>query len=367
MSQHLRASLWLLVLTLLICSVLYPLVLWGIGQAVFPEQANGSIITDKSGRAVGSRLIGQPFTKDEYFQPRPSSAGSGNGYNAAASGASNWAASQPLLRARVAQQLGPIVKYGSKSAKHGQKVGPDIEAWFQQWPKEHRKKEGGIVAKWANDYPGVAQAWVKGDDDHKARVKKWQEAHPAIVQAFKEAHQDNPDPAPEDMAVDFFKSYAKDHPGLWPTFAAPEGKAEKVWQDIKEGSDVQSFFFDMWLQEHRNVDLNQIPADMVMASGSGLDPDITLKNAEWQLENRVAEAWAKKLKGDPDKAPAADKDRVTREVEQATARIKGEIRQMVAEKASAPLAGLVGEKLVNVLEVNLALRDKYEPQTVAAK
>jgi K+-transporting ATPase ATPase C chain len=334
---------------------------------VFPEQANGSIITDKNGQPVGSRLIGQPFTKDEYFQPRPSSAG--NGYNAAASGASNWAASQPLLRARVAQQLGPIVKYGSTNPKHGQKVGPDIETWFQQWPKDHPEEVGGIVAEWADTHPSVAQQWVKSDDDHKAYVKKWQEAHPAIVEAFKKAHKDNPDPGPDDMAVDFFKSYAKEHPGMWPTFAAPEGKTEKVWQDSKEGSDIQSFFFDRWLQDRKNagVDLEPVPADMVMASGSGLDPHITLKNAEWQLENRVADAWAKRLKGDPDKAAAADRERVTREVEQATVRIKEEVKQLLNEKASPPFGGLFGEKLINVLEVNLALRDKYEPPTVAAK
>jgi K+-transporting ATPase ATPase C chain len=365
MIQHIRANLWLLVLTLLICSALYPLILWGIGQAVFPEQSNGSIITDKDGQPVGSRLIGQPFTRDEYFQPRPSSAGSGNGYNAAASGASNWAASQPLLRARVAQQLGPIVTYGGKSPKHGQKVGPDIETWFRQWPKE----EGGVVARWADTYSSAAQAWVKSDDDHKAHVKEWQEAHPAAVVAFKEAHRDIPDPAPEDMAVEFFKSYAAEHPGTWPTFAAPEGQTKKVWQDIKEGSDIQSFFFDMWLQDPKNagVDLEPVPADMVMASGSGLDPHITLKNAEWQLENRVAEAWARKLKGDPDKAAAADKERVQREVQQATVRIREEVKQLLHDKASAPFGGLFGEKLINVLEVNLALRDKYEPRSVAAK
>ena len=49
----------------------------------------------------------------------------------------------------------------------------------------------------------------------------------------------------------------------------------------------------MWLQEHPDADLERVPADMVMASGSGLDPDITLDNALWQLD-RVAAAWAKK-------------------------------------------------------------------------
>src|SRR5207245_6507537 len=128
-----RANLWLLVLAVLLCSILYPLALLGIGQTFFHNQAHGSLI-DKEGRlistsqeAIGSRLIAQPFTGDEYLQPRPSAAS----YDAAASGASNWAASNYQLRFRVAKALGPFVKYGGKSPKKGQLVGPDIEKWFQ--------------------------------------------------------------------------------------------------------------------------------------------------------------------------------------------------------------------------------------------
>jgi len=86
MTAHIRANLWLLTLTVLLCSVLYPLVLLGIGQTIFHDKAQGSLLTDKQGHPIGSKLIAQPFTSDEYFQPRPSAAS----YNAAASGASNW-------------------------------------------------------------------------------------------------------------------------------------------------------------------------------------------------------------------------------------------------------------------------------------
>ena len=146
MSAHLRANLWLLVLTVLLCSVLYPLVLLGIGQTVFHDKAQGSLLTDAQGHPIGSQLIAQPFTADEYFQPRPSAAS----YNAAASGASNWAASNYLLRDRVARQLGPIVKYQS-GPKKGQPVGPDIESWFQ---KDQFDGKPGIVAQWAALHSG---------------------------------------------------------------------------------------------------------------------------------------------------------------------------------------------------------------------
>ena len=345
MLQHARANLWLLILTLIVGAVLYPLILWGIGQAIMPERANGSIILDKNNKPVGSRLIGQPFIKDEYFQPRPSS--TSPAYNAAASGASNWGANNPQLRARVAQQLGPIVKYGSKSPKKGQPVGPDIDKWFQEWSKLHPDEKVGIVDKWADSYGSVAQAWVKTDKPYGAYVEAWQKAHPNEVAEFVKAHPDNPQPKPEDMYVEFFKSYSKEHPGTWPSFAKPEGKTESTWQDVKAGSDIQKFFFDMWRQEHADEDLEEVPADMVMSSGSGLDPHITLKNALYQLD-RVAGAWADKTKKDK-------------------AQVSQEIEKMLNEEASAPLGGLVGVPLINVLEINLALRDKYEPLASGAK
>ena len=78
---------------------------------------------------------------------------------------------------------------------------------------------------------------------------------------------------------------------------------------------------------------------MVLASGSGLDPNITLKNALYQLD-RVAGAWAEKAQKDP-------------------SQVRKEIEQLLNDNATAPLGGLVGVKLINVLEINLALRDRY--------
>ena len=89
MMKYFSKSLLLLVFGVAICCVVYPLVLWVIGQTLFPFQSNGSMLNGPDGKYVGSRLIAQPFTKDEYFQPRPSAAS----YDASASASSSLAAS----------------------------------------------------------------------------------------------------------------------------------------------------------------------------------------------------------------------------------------------------------------------------------
>jgi K+-transporting ATPase ATPase C chain len=95
---------------------------WVIGQVFFSFQANGSLVKGPDGSVVGSRLIAQPFTEDEYFQPRPPAAS----YDASASAASTYAASNDLSRNRVASTLGPIDKHKS-GPKAGQLVATDID------------------------------------------------------------------------------------------------------------------------------------------------------------------------------------------------------------------------------------------------
>ncbi|MCU1349341.1 MAG: potassium-transporting ATPase, subunit [Acidobacteria bacterium] len=86
-----RMTLLLLVLT---CGI-YPALVWAIGQVVFRDQANGSLLV-RGGRAVGSSLIGQPFGSERYFHPRPGS------YDGMASGGSNLGPTSRALRDRIA-------------------------------------------------------------------------------------------------------------------------------------------------------------------------------------------------------------------------------------------------------------------------
>jgi K+-transporting ATPase ATPase C chain len=85
--QHVRPALVLMLFFVVVTGVAFPVVVWGIGRVAFPDQAGGSLLRDAHGKVIGSGLLGQAFTKPEYFHPRPSAAGSG--YDAANSSGTN--------------------------------------------------------------------------------------------------------------------------------------------------------------------------------------------------------------------------------------------------------------------------------------
>jgi len=334
MFRYLSKSILLLVFAVVICCILYPLALWAVGQVFFPSQANGSLLMGPDGKPVGSRLIAQPFTKDEYFQPRPSAAS----YDASASSSSALAASNYALRDRVARTLGPIVAYRS-GPKAGQPVAPDIEQWFQ---KDAFQGAPHIVAQWADMHNSLAQAWVTVDPTHTAYVDNWAKSHPKEVAQFTKDNPGISQPKASDLAVVFFKTFSTENVGKFPsgvTRTGKDGKPATTIEPVKEGSDIQSIFFDMWRQDHADADIQDVPGDLVTTSASGLDPHITLQNAEFQLD-RVAPKWAADLKRDQ-------------------AEVRKEIEQILQKNVFAPFNGLAGEKIINVLEVNLELRNKY--------
>ena len=102
--QEIKSALRLLILFTIICGGLYPVAVTGLAQALFPHQAEGSFITDHTGRGAGSALIGQPFSEPKYLWPRPS-ATSAFAYNPLASGGSNAGPTNPAYLKEVGERL----------------------------------------------------------------------------------------------------------------------------------------------------------------------------------------------------------------------------------------------------------------------
>jgi potassium-transporting ATPase KdpC subunit len=107
MIKELGPGLRLTVIFTVLTGLLYPAVMTGISQLIFPKQANGSMVS-VDGKVVGSRLIGQSFTKPQYFHPRPSAAG--NGYDATQSSGSNLGPTSQKLIDRVKASIGGFRK-----------------------------------------------------------------------------------------------------------------------------------------------------------------------------------------------------------------------------------------------------------------
>lgn len=113
MLAHVRPALVMMVLFTLLTGLAYPLAMTGLAQLVFPSAANGSLMI-RANTIVGSELVGQSFTSDRYFWPRPSAAGD-KGYNAASSSGSNLGPLSKKLIERVNGDVAALHKAGATS------------------------------------------------------------------------------------------------------------------------------------------------------------------------------------------------------------------------------------------------------------
>jgi len=242
MLKELGPGLRLMIVFTVLTGLLYPAVMTGLSEVIFPKQANGSLVT-VNGKVVGSSLIGQLFSKPEYFHSRPSSAGSG--YDASQSAGSN---------------------YGPTSAK------------LIRGTTKMDDKKNEVV-----DFDGIDDRIV----------------HYCV---------DNDIPYESSVPLEQFKD--------------SQGNLD----DVKL---IKAFNDDKTPLAFTPKEL--IPQDAVTASGSGLDPHISPANAEMQA-GRVAKAR---------NVPA------------------DQMKQLVAQFTERPDWGFFGEPRVNVLELNIALDQRF--------
>jgi K+-transporting ATPase ATPase C chain len=154
-----RPALVLTLLFALLLGIIYPLAMTGIGQVLFPAQANGSLVA-QDGKVIGSSVVGQAFTSERYFHTRPSAAG--KGYDGLSSSGSNLGPTSQALVDRVKGDLAT-----NQSAEPGRPVPPDLVTASASGLDPHISPEAALyqverVARVRRLAPGAVRKLVDG-------------------------------------------------------------------------------------------------------------------------------------------------------------------------------------------------------------
>lgn len=162
--REIKVSAIVTLVLLVICCGIYPLMVWSAAQVMFPKQANGSLVLDADGKPIASTLLGQTFSADKYFNPRPSAAG--NGYDSTSSGGSNYGATSQALHDAVKQRVADYRK--ANSLPDDQPVPADAVTASASGLDPHISIKNAMI-----QLPRVAKARGMSEDDVKKLVAQY--------------------------------------------------------------------------------------------------------------------------------------------------------------------------------------------------
>ena len=214
-----------------------------------PSRRTAAWCKGPDGAVVGSLLIAQPFTKDEYFQPRPSACS----YDASASASSALAASNYALRDRVARDA-------RADRRHTAAAQGRPSRWRPTSRRGSRRTSARATRISSRNGPtlhnGLAQAWVERATPRPRRLRRRLDRR-STTPSWPSSIKDNP-ATPQPKAVRPGGRVLRGRspariPGGSPRRSpghGADGKPVTTIEPVKDGSDIQSIFFDMWRQEH---------------------------------------------------------------------------------------------------------------------
>jgi potassium-transporting ATPase KdpC subunit len=164
MLKEIKTTVLATLVLLVVCCVLYPVFVFGIGQLLFPAKADGSIVYDANGKPIASTLLGQTFAADKYFNPRPSAAG--NGYDSTSSGGSNLGSLSQTLHDNVKQRVADYRK--ANNLGDTQPVPADAVTASASGLDPHISVKNALL-----QLPRVAKARGMSEDDLQKLVDKY--------------------------------------------------------------------------------------------------------------------------------------------------------------------------------------------------